>query len=106
MFNFLNIIFPPKCLECKKEGSFICEICFQKIELKEIQQCPICKLKINQGEVCEKCKKVISGHEVEYQKMSKNFTIAGLSAESEIPKCPHCGNLAFFGMQEAKGTGL
>lgn len=38
--------------------------------------------------------------------MPKNFTIAGLSAESDIPKCPHCGKLAFFGISEAKGDGL
>jgi NAD-dependent SIR2 family protein deacetylase len=56
--------------------------------------------------VCEECKKVITGHEMQYQKMPKSFNVAGLSAESEIPKCPHCGNLAFFGMQEAKGTGI
>jgi DNA-directed RNA polymerase subunit RPC12/RpoP len=56
--------------------------------------------------VCSKCKKIISGHEVEFQKMPNNFNIGGLSAESEIPKCPYCGNLAFFGMTEAKGSGL
>ena len=56
--------------------------------------------------VCAECKKVITGHEMQYQKMPKNFTIAGLSAESEIPKCPYCRTLAFFGMTEAKGNGL
>ena len=56
--------------------------------------------------VCTECKKVISGHEMEYQKMPKNFNIGGLSAESDIPKCPYCGTLAFFGMREAKGNGL
>ncbi len=56
MFSFLNIIFPPKCLGCKSEGNFICEQCFQQIELKSSQQCPLCKLKINHGEICEKCK--------------------------------------------------
>lgn len=56
--------------------------------------------------VCAECKKTILGHEMDYQKMPKNFTIAGLSAESDIPKCPHCGKIAFFGMSEAKGDGL
>jgi len=56
MFNFLDIIFPSKCLGCKFEGSFICGKCFQEITLKKLQQCPICKSKINQGEVCQKCK--------------------------------------------------
>jgi DNA-directed RNA polymerase subunit RPC12/RpoP len=56
--------------------------------------------------ICAECRKVINGHEMQYQKMPNNFTIGGLSAESEIPKCPYCGTLAFFGMQEAKGNEL
>lgn len=56
--------------------------------------------------LCSECKKVISSHEMKYQKMPSNFNIAGLSAESDIPKCPYCGTLAFFGMPEKKGNGL
>ena len=56
MLNFLDYIFPQKCLNCHKEGQFICDKCFQTIQLKTFQQCPICKIRINQGEVCEKCK--------------------------------------------------
>ena len=52
--------------------------------------------------ICAECKKIISGYEICYQKMPKDFNIEGLSKESEIPKCPHCGTLAFFGMAEAK----
>ena len=57
MFSLLDLFFPSKCLGCQIEGSSICHACFQKIQLKKIQQCPICRLKINHGEVCEKCKK-------------------------------------------------
>lgn len=56
MFSLIDFLFPPKCLGCQKEGCFVCEKCFAKIKLKEVQQCPICKFKINRGEVCEKCK--------------------------------------------------
>ena len=56
MLNFLDYIFPQKCLNCHQEGQFICDKCFQTIQLKTFQQCPICKIRINQGEVCEKCK--------------------------------------------------
>ena len=57
MFSLFDIIFPAKCLGCMKEGDIFCEKCFQKIQFKKIQYCPVCKLKINQGEVCEKCVK-------------------------------------------------
>ena len=29
---FLNLIFPPKCVICKKNGDILCENCFSKIK--------------------------------------------------------------------------
>lgn len=39
--NLLDVIFPKKCLECQKEGSYICPGCIGKIELA-IPICPYC----------------------------------------------------------------
>lgn len=55
MFNLLDIIFPPKCLNCKEEGSVLCNECFGKIELRKQQSCPICKKVNMRGKVCGKC---------------------------------------------------
>jgi len=53
--------------------------------------------------ICVECKTVMTGHEIGFQKMPSNFNIEGLDSESEIPKCSHCGTLAFFGMKEFNG---
>lgn len=40
---FLNLIFPKKCINCKREGSFFCEDCLSLIELNQIQYCACSK---------------------------------------------------------------
>jgi len=52
--------------------------------------------------ICNKCKMVITGHEMNYKKLPENIAVHGLSQDSEIPKCPHCDTLAVFGMEEIK----
>lgn len=52
--------------------------------------------------ICQNCKMIISGHEINYEKMPSNIVVHGLSQDSEIPKCPHCGTLAILGMEEVK----
>ncbi|HTK03683.1 MAG TPA: ComF family protein [Alphaproteobacteria bacterium] len=32
--NFLDFFFPKNCLECKKEGKYICELCLAKVSKK------------------------------------------------------------------------
>jgi len=56
--------------------------------------------------ICSECKKIISGFEVEFQMMPTSLNVTGLESKSEIPKCPHCGTLHFFGLKEVKGGGL
>ncbi len=51
----VEILFPVFCIECKKEGEWWCEQCWAKLKLAEIQSCPVCGIKTNRGEVCEKC---------------------------------------------------
>ncbi|MDD4661821.1 MAG: hypothetical protein PHG24_00890 [Candidatus Pacebacteria bacterium] len=35
----LNLIFPKKCINCKREGSFLCEDCLSLIEINQIKYC-------------------------------------------------------------------
>lgn len=51
----LDTIFPIECIGCKKEGKWICDECFSKIELMEAQHCPICNDESELGMLCEKC---------------------------------------------------
>lgn len=54
----LDILFPIHCLSCQKEGSFICEECFQKVELLSFQLCPKCeRYIIDGGKLCQSCKR-------------------------------------------------
>ncbi|MBZ9572840.1 ComF family protein [Patescibacteria group bacterium] len=39
----VHILFPQSCLNCKKEGSVICEDCLSSIEISEFKYCPFCK---------------------------------------------------------------
>ncbi len=40
--SFLDLIFPRKCISCRKFGDFICANCFSKIKYCEIFICPHC----------------------------------------------------------------
>ncbi|HMA59577.1 MAG TPA: double zinc ribbon domain-containing protein [Halanaerobiales bacterium] len=52
---FLNTLFPPKCIGCKKEGSYICKDC--EIFISESTLiCPICGRESFKGETHKKCK--------------------------------------------------
>ena len=56
---FLNkikdYIFPIFCLGCKKEGEWVCDICFKKINLFGIFACPVCHKNTENGTVCSPC---------------------------------------------------
>lgn len=58
---FLNkikdYIFPVYCLGCKKEGEWLCEKCFAKLDLSGVFCCPVCHKDTERGEYCLDCKK-------------------------------------------------
>ena len=38
IFDFiLNILFPPRCVSCKKEGDFLCEACIAQLKIKDLR---------------------------------------------------------------------
>ena len=59
----LDLIFPKKCLNCRKEGTFFCEDCFSLIDINPFQYC-LCDRpqKIITPGQCPKCsKKILNG---------------------------------------------
>jgi len=56
--SLLDLIFPKKCLGCKKEGCFLCEKCFQIIEIQPNEKCVVCERQAqNQNQICSVCSK-------------------------------------------------
>ncbi|MCD5396186.1 MAG: ComF family protein [Candidatus Pacebacteria bacterium] len=58
----ISLFFPTKCINCQREGSFLCQDCLVLITLFENNFCPICNSpKISfPGEFCFSCKKLFS----------------------------------------------
>ncbi len=52
---FLDLIFPIECLGCGREGKWLCEDCFRKINLKPKQYCLHCKKENSFGQFCPPC---------------------------------------------------
>lgn len=55
----LDIIFPKYCINCGKEGGYLCPDCFSLIDIFEQQYCPFCfppKI-VFEGKTCISCKK-------------------------------------------------
>lgn len=58
--NFLlDLLFPKFCLNCGKEGSYLCQDCFSLIDTFKRQYCPFCsepKIVLD-GKTCNSCRK-------------------------------------------------
>lgn len=56
--NFLlDLFFPKKCLGCSKADIYICDDCFNKIEINPNNTCFFCGKITWQGRICLECKK-------------------------------------------------
>jgi ComF family protein len=51
----LDILFPPWCIGCGREGSYICESCQRQLPVIVSPFCPRCGRPLNQGESCPGC---------------------------------------------------
>lgn len=57
MFEFfLNLLFPKRCVGCKRFGSFICSVCFAKIAFVTAYHCPVCNKPSIDGKTHPVCK--------------------------------------------------
>mgnify|MGYP001571080673 CR=1 FL=1 len=50
-----DCIFPVFCLGCEKEGVWLCQDCFIKIEINGERACPICHKYNENGSACLGC---------------------------------------------------
>jgi len=58
--NFiLDILFPRFCINCNKEGNYLCQDCFSLIEISESQYCPFCSSPkiVLDGKTCNYCRR-------------------------------------------------
>ncbi|KKQ45461.1 MAG: hypothetical protein US63_C0016G0012 [Candidatus Moranbacteria bacterium GW2011_GWC2_37_8] len=54
----LDTLFPIRCLQCKKEGNWICRACASNIHIQTEHVCPICERSTTpNGKTCLDCKK-------------------------------------------------
>jgi len=56
---FLNLIFPPYCINCQSEGSYLCQDCLSLIDVSSNQYCPFCRPPkiVFDGKTCNFCKR-------------------------------------------------
>lgn len=54
----IDILFPAFCLNCGREGAYICEDCASLVEIFENQYCPFCRIPkiVPDGKTCIKCR--------------------------------------------------
>jgi len=54
---------------------------------------------------CNKCKKSFQNNQLQYEKITDNMSFSAPAFDLKvfekkgIPKCPYCGELAFFGFE-------
>lgn len=55
----LDLFFPSFCINCGKEGNYLCQDCLALIDISEYQYCPFCKSAkiVLDGKTCKTCKK-------------------------------------------------
>jgi ComF family protein len=53
--NFLDLLFPPHCVNCGEIGNFFCADCSNKILKIKSQTCPFCKKLSKNGKTCPTC---------------------------------------------------
>lgn len=55
VFYILDFIFPIECINCQKNGKWLCTKCFEKLSFYQDKYCPICKKESKQGKFCKDC---------------------------------------------------
>lgn len=55
MYNFLNLLFTPKCTQCDAVGNILCNRCISKLKVINIQKCIICQQPATNGFTHKAC---------------------------------------------------
>jgi ComF family protein len=57
MGNFaIDLLFPRFCINCQKEGEWLCEDCMTLLDIKDVVNCPVCLARVEDFKVCSRCK--------------------------------------------------
>lgn len=51
----LNLLFPPYCIGCGREGNYICDLCRRDLPYIDPPVCPICGRPLNADNMCPGC---------------------------------------------------
>jgi len=52
---FLDVLFPPRCVGCGAQGSFLCSACREAMPRALPPRCPLCWQPERRGEMCGRC---------------------------------------------------
>jgi len=52
---FLDVLFPPRCVACGEQGTFLCRACVEAMPRALPPRCPLCWQPERRGEVCGRC---------------------------------------------------
>ena len=52
----LDLLFPKKCVNCQKEGTWLCRHCLNKIVMVKAPSCPNCNRLTSMGQFCPRCR--------------------------------------------------
>lgn len=91
--NFLlDLFFPKTCLNCGKEGNYLCSDCQALIEITTSQYCPGCQKITIDGKPCKNCKKSIQLNRLYFSTFYKNQIVKKLITKFKYE--PFCKELA------------
>ena len=74
--NFiLDLLFPKFCLNCSREGEYLCLDCFSLIDILEVQYCPFCTAPkiVFDGKTCPSCKRTKNLNGLYFATAYENF---------------------------------
>jgi ComF family protein len=80
---FLNLFFPSSCINCQREGDFLCQDCFSLIDVSPNQYCPFCRPPkvVLDGKTCFACKRTKNLDGLWFAAPYQNFIIKRLISQ-------------------------
>ena len=51
----LDLLFPPRCVSCNREGHFLCDSCLDSLPHLLLPYCTRCAQPIDYGDTCKRC---------------------------------------------------
>ncbi|MDD2656089.1 MAG: ComF family protein [Patescibacteria group bacterium] len=70
-----DIFFPVNCLNCAKEGDFVCEECLKTLDLSGVFCCPVCHQENKTGDYCLGCQPLFIDAEIAVTKYDEQDLI-------------------------------